>query len=142
MRQFKQNLKATVSTMLIVSALVISWNKEARSGVLENLERERALVIKTILNPELSPVDRQKNLANHQLRLIDLERMVLRDNKLKGRNTPTVRKAFANYDLTFLLHASTEKNLSITDNWLSEIGLSTQNVMSAELKRKPGQNNE
>ena len=35
--------------------------------------------------------------------------MVLRDDKLTGRNTPQVRRAFANYDLTFLVHASAEK---------------------------------
>jgi hypothetical protein len=68
------------------------------------------------------------------MRLIDLERMVLRDDKLKGRNTPTVRRAFENYDLTFLLHAATEKNLTITDNWLAELGITTQNIMSAQIK--------
>ena len=73
------------------------------------------------------------------MRLIDLERIVLRDNKLKGRNTPTVRRAFNNYDLTFLLHAATEKNLTLTDGWLSQLGITTQSLMSAQIKRQSGE---
>ena len=62
--------------------------------------------------------------------------MVLRDKKLKGRNTPTVRRAFENYDLTFLVHSAVEKNVSILDNWLDQLGVTTQSVMSATLRRR------
>ena len=47
--------------------------------------------------------------------------------------------AFENYDLTFMLHAATERNLSITDNWLSQIGITTQSVMSASIGRRLGE---
>jgi len=124
-------IASTISIAILSSNLVIT---PASAGVLENLERERASVLKSILDPELSPLERQKKIQGSKMRLIDLERMVLRDDKLKGRNTPTVRRAFENYDLTFLLHAATEKNLTITDNWLAELGITTQNIMSAQIK--------
>jgi hypothetical protein len=103
----------------------------AMADSLENLERERAILIEAMLNPELSPAERQQRMEAEKRRLVDLERMVLRDDALKGKNTPIVRKAFANYDLTFLVHASTEKNLSLMDNWLEQVGVSTQTLMSA-----------
>ena len=124
-------IASTISIAILCSNLAIT---PASAGVLENLERERASVLKSILDPELSPLERQKKIQGSKMRLIDLERMVLRDDKLKGRNTPTVRRAFENYDLTFLLHAATEKNLTITDNWLAELGITTQNIMSAQIK--------
>jgi hypothetical protein len=124
-------IASTISIAILCSNLAIT---PASAGVLENLERERASVLKSILDPELSPSERQKKIQGSKMRLIDLERMVLRDDKLKGRNTPTVRRAFENYDLTFLLHAATEKNLTITDNWLAELGITTQNIMSAQIK--------
>jgi hypothetical protein len=103
----------------------------AMADSLENLERERAILVEAMLNPELSPAERQQRLEAEKRRLVDLERMVLRDDALKGKNTPVVRKAFANYDLTFLVHASTEKKLSLMDNWLEQVGVSTQTLMSA-----------
>ena len=57
--------------------------------------------------------------------------MVLRDEALKGKNTPVVRRAFSNYDLTFLVHAAMEKKISLMDNWLEQVGVSTGTLMSA-----------
>ena len=139
MENIKKKLKTAV---VITSTIILSSNlmiKSTNAGVLENLERERASVIKHILDPELSPSERQKKIQSSKMRLIDLERIVLRDNKLKGRNTPTVRRAFNNYDLTFLLHAATEKNLTLTDGWLSQLGITTQSLMSAQIKRQSGE---
>ena len=108
----------------------------AQAGTLENLERERALVIESILDPNLTPEERAQKIEGAKARLVDLERMVLRDKKLNGRNTPTVRRAFENYDLTFMIHAATERKLSLTDNWLSQLGITTQGVMSASIRRR------
>ncbi len=108
----------------------------AQAGTLENLERERAIFIDSLLDPEATPGERMEKVRISQRRLIDLERMVLRDKSLTGRNTPTVRRAFENYDLTFLVHASTEKNVSAVDAWLGEIGITTQSLMSAKMGRR------
>ncbi len=122
---------------IIISALfAMLGSTAAHAGTVENLERERALVIEKILNPALTPDERSQRLVSSKARLVDLERMVLRDKSLKGRNTPTVRRAFENYDLTFLVHASTERNLSLTDNWLTQMGITTHNIMSATIRSR------
>ena len=108
----------------------------AQAGTLENLERERAIFIDSLLDPEATPGERMEKVRISRRRLVDLERMVLRDKSLAGRNTPVVRRAFENYDLTFLVHASTEKNVSAIDAWLGEIGITTQSLMSAKMGRR------
>ena len=119
-----------------LAATVASAGTVAIAGPLENLERERAILIDTLLDPELAPGDRQAKVEIAKARLVDLERIVLRDDKVVGRNTPTVRRPFANYDLTFLVHASLEKNIAIIDTWLGEVGVSTAALMSARQGRR------
>lgn len=115
----------------IAGAVLALSSGMAFADSLENLERERAILVEAMLNPELSPADRQQRIESEKRRLVDIERMVLRDDALKGKNTAVVRKAFSNYDLTFLVHASTEKKLSLMDNWLEQVGVSTQTLMAA-----------
>ena len=88
-----RNLTTAASLGMLVCAASIS---DSNAGTLENLERERALVIESILNPELKPEERAEEIERAKPRLVDLERIVLRDPKMKGRTTPTVRRAFEN----------------------------------------------
>jgi hypothetical protein len=120
-----------VKTLSIAASVVAFSSGLALADSLENLERERAQLIEAMLDPALAPADRQSRIDSEQRRLVDLERMVLRDEALKGKNTPVVRKAFANYDLTFLVHASLEKKVALMDNWLDQIGVSTHTLMAA-----------
>ena len=122
-------LGAALAAAAIVSAPV-------RAGTIENLERERAITLETLLSPNMTQAERFAKVAVSEARLVDLERMVLRDKALDGRNTAAVRKAFANYDLTFLVHAATEKNLTVTDQWLEQLGLTSQNIMMANRRRR------
>ena len=108
----------------------------AAAGTLENMERERAILLETILSGDMNASERESRIQVARTRLVDLERMVLRDKKLIGRNTPAVRAAFDNYDLTFLVHASTEKGRSIADHWLGEVGVSTTALMNARIGRR------
>lgn len=108
----------------------------AAAGTLENLERERAMLIETMLAPELSVVERQVKIEEAKRRLLDLERLVLRDDSLTGRATPTIRRAFASYDLTFLAHASAEADRAPIDVWLEQIGVSTESLMAARRGRR------
>ena len=108
----------------------------ASAGTVENLERERAILIDTLLNADVTPAQRDAELSNSRHRLVDLERMVLRDDSLVGVSTPTVKRAFANYDLTFLVHAAAENEMSVIDNWLEQMGLTTQSLMSAKRARR------
>ena len=121
---------------LFASVVFAAQSAPARADTLANMERERALLIEAMLDGEISPAERQVRLEAAQRRLLDLERIVLRDDKLVGRNTPQIRRAFANYDLTFLVHASAEKNRTTADTWLTQLGLSTQSLMSAKHGRR------
>ena len=105
----------------------------AHASTIENLERERSILIKTFLDSDIKTEERYKKLEYSKKRLIDLERMVLRDRSLHGRNTPHIKRAFANYDLTFLVHGALENNISVIDAWLSQIGVSTQSLMSTKI---------
>jgi len=116
-------------------SLAMAVSAATQAGTLENMERERALMIGTLLSSELSIEQRQQQVQLAQRRLIDLERMVLRDQDLVGKNTPVVRTAFENYDLTFLVHASTEKDKLVIDQWLEQLGLTTSTLMNSRMGR-------
>ncbi len=120
----------------IVLLGLMSFTGVAQAGTVENLERERALALKTSLSPDMSPSERENSMEVSRARLVDLERMVMRDDSLKGRNTPAVRTAFQNYDLTFLVHASIEKNRTLIDHWLEQVGVTTNSLMSARVGRR------
>jgi len=123
-------------TMSLPVALAMLAAAPAMAGALENMERERAVLIQAFLDPELKPSEREARLETAKRRLVDLERMTLRDEGTTGRNTPVVRRAFSNYDLTFLVHAAVEKNLAVADQWMDQLGLTTQSVMSARHGRR------
>lgn len=128
------NRGTTLLLAAFVSSLVASG--AALAGTVENLERERAIAIETLLSPNMDPAERQSSVEIARTRLVDLERMVLRDDGLRGRNTPAVRAAFENYDLSFLVHASIEKNRSLIDHWLEQLGVTTNSLMSARIGRR------
>ncbi|MEE8214575.1 MAG: hypothetical protein V3R79_08305 [Alphaproteobacteria bacterium] len=108
----------------------------AQAGSLENLERERAMLMQAMLSAEMSAKERQGRVTLSRNRLIDLERMVLRDKKLVGHNSPAVRAAYENYDLTFLVHASIERDRALLDHWMHQVGVSTQSLMNAKVGRR------
>ena len=123
---------------IAAAALVLAagFSVPAYAGSLENMERERALMLDSMLTSELTPEKRQARVENSRNRLIDLERLVLRDKSLVGRSTPSVRAAYENYDLTFLVHASTENNRTLLDHWLQQVGVSTESLMNARIGRR------
>ncbi len=130
------NIGKRALTGIAAAGVLIVLGTAAHAGPLENMERERAIMIETLLSGDIDNTQRQGRLEIARTRLVDLERMVLRDKSLIGKNQPLVRAAFENYDLTFVVHASVEKNRSLADHWLSEIGLSTQAIMNARSGRR------
>jgi hypothetical protein len=123
----KRVLVSVAVAMLTLPAL--AGGNEIRS--LENLERERAQLVETIIAPQLSAAARERKLESTRRRLVDMERMVIRDDRLLGSNTPVVEAAFKHYDRTFLVHAAAEKKLLINDHWLMQVGLSTDVLMNS-----------
>ena len=123
------------TTLTLAAALIVAAGA-AQAGSIENLERERAIAIETLLSSEMTPAERHAKISVSKGRLIDLERIVLRDTSLKGRATPAVKKIFDNYDLAFLVHAATENNLTVMDHWLEQLGLTAQSLTIAQRRRR------
>ena len=132
MKQLRKILPLIVSTV----CFGLAFSQYAAAGTLENMERERAIMLEALLSGDLDVAERQNRINVSRKRLVDLERMVLRDKNLINKNTPVVRAVFENYDLSFLVHASVEKNRGLADHWLSEIGVSTQTLMNARMGRR------
>ncbi len=130
-----RKIPALALTVVFTTAAFAGTNF-AQAGTLENMERERALLVQTFMDPTLDPAQRQASIASTNRRLVDLERMVLRDKSLRGKNTKVVRHAFKNYDVSFMAHASAEKNLTLVDNWMEQFGLSTETLMTANVGRR------
>ncbi len=119
-----------------VFAAATGFALDAHAGSLENMERERAILLHSLLSAEFTPEKRQNKVEISRNRLLDLERMVLRDKSLVGKNTPAVRAAFDNYDLTFLVHAAVERNRAMLDHWLDQIGVSSKSLMNTRTGRR------
>ena len=129
----KPTHKALGIALFVASASITATSQ---AGSVENMERERAIMLQTMLDPNMTHEERHSKSTLSQRRLIDLERIVLRDKSLSGRNTPIVKRIFSNYDTSFLVHASAEKNLSITDHWFEQLGLSGKSLMAASRRRR------
>ena len=121
---------------LALTAAIGAFAVQAEAGTVENMERERAILIETLRAADMEANERAGKVEISRHRLVDLERMVLRDDSLTGRNTSTVRRAFANYDLTFMVHSASEQQVAVIDVWLGQLGLTTQTLMSASKGRR------
>jgi hypothetical protein len=131
----KHLIKTTALSAVLAATFSVMTLGAANAGSLENLERERAILIEAYLDGGLSADERSGKTAGIQRRLVDLERMAMRDDALTGKNTPDVRRAFSNYDLTFMVHASLENDTPVVEHWLSKLGLSTSTLMAARVGR-------
>ncbi|MEQ8395350.1 hypothetical protein [Thalassobaculum sp.] len=118
----------------LVAATLLAGS--AAAGPLENLERERAGLLAILLDPALDPDTRQVRAEPALRRLVDLERMVLRDTRSASEPDALARRAFADYDLTFLVHASVEQGLTPLELWLDRLGLSSSRLRSARVGRR------
>ncbi|OUR90656.1 hypothetical protein A9Q81_19115 [Gammaproteobacteria bacterium 42_54_T18] len=118
---------------LFVSSITLL---HAESRTLSNLERERSSLMEIVVQEEFSPIERKRKIALSQRRLMDMERMVIRDDRLLGANDPMVKKAFDHYETTFLVHASVEANQHIVDFWLQQLNLDSQSILESKRGRR------
>lgn len=117
---------------LLCAVLMVSLPTQANElRLLENLERERAHLIELMLDVALDPDKRRTLIENKVRRLVDLERMVMRDKRLEGNTHINVQRAFKSYDLTFMAHASLEQKQSLVAHWVDQTGLSNDAIMTS-----------
>ena len=130
----KQILKRKM--LLGLTLVGLSTMAQAQSSTLTNLERERGAFLETLTSEQLKPAQRAEQIAQSQRRLLDLERMVIRDDRLLGSKDPLVKQAFNHYDTTFLVHASAEAKQHVVDFWLAQLQLDNEQVMSSRKGRR------
>jgi len=129
-------MKGYLNIMCAVVVLGSCVTAVADSKSLENLERERVDLMNVVLDASLSVEERSQRIGVSEQRLVDLERMVMRDDRLMGSKAPLVRRAFADYDGTFLVHASVESKRHIVDFWMHTLGLDTASIMGSRKGRR------
>ena len=98
---------------------------------LKNLERERAAFLDNALSSSEDGEAQHSSTKNKLRQLSDMERMVIRDDRLVQQNSILVSNAFSQFELTFLVHASAEKNATVLSHWLEEVGFSNQAILTA-----------
>mgnify|MGYP001156974949 FL=1 len=118
---------------VILSFIICS---QANANSIDTLERERAKTLNLILDKSISIGERKKRLEISKMRLLDLERMTINDKNINKNPNHRTIKAFENFDLTFLVHSSLEKEKPISVIWLEKIGFTTENLMSTRVTRK------
>ena len=120
--------------LILILSLTICSNANANS--IDSLERKRAEVLNLVLDKSISIGERKKRLEISKMRLLDLERMTINDKNINKNPNHRTIKAFENFDLTFLVHSSLEKEKPISVTWLEKIGFTTENLMSTRVTRK------
>ena len=65
-------VQALITTLTILTTALTAGHVNA--GSIENLERERTILVGNLLTPEITGEERQAKLSVSQRRLIDLER--------------------------------------------------------------------
>ena len=113
---------------LLISAALISAPAEAK--LLENLERERSIMVSYLLDADLNVAQRNEKIDFSKRRLADLERIALNDEALKESRNSLVLEVFKNYEMSFLVHSAAESGRSMSTHWFEGIGLSTTDLMN------------
>ena len=127
-------MKKTIISVLAL-AMTAGMSASATADSLENLERERALTVATMLDSTMDVEARWNKLNLSRVRLADLEVMVINDKSLKNNYSNRVKHALSNYELTFLAHASAEYNKSIAAHWFDTVGLNTDQLLASRVAK-------
>jgi hypothetical protein len=125
--------KSIAKLTLLISLVASSC---ANASPIGPLERERARTLNLILDKTISIAERKKKLEKSKMKLLDLERMTINNKQInKNPDTHTIR-AFEDFDLTFLVHNSFEKNKPLSVTWFEKMGLTTDNIMNTRVSRR------
>ena len=108
----------------------------AVAGPLESLERERAGIIATALDNNISEESRREKIRTTKDRLFDLERVFLRQEFKPGSIDEREKYALQHYELTFLVHSSLETSEPIISQWLTSLGITTEMILQSKLQRR------
>jgi hypothetical protein len=125
-----------IKTLVIITLFIsIANNVNAKSNslfTLENLERQRAVLLNNLTIKKLNSYERENKTKQLINRLVDLERMVLRDDRIAQSNSVMAKKAFQSYELTFLVHAASESKKSPMAHWLHSLKITDESIAKSK----------
>lgn len=122
--------------IMLTLMIMISMFSVAEAKTIENLERVRAKTLETMFDKTITIKQRTENIQKLKMKLLEMEKIVLNDNTLSKNPSNYTIKAFENFNSTFLVHSSLEKDKPITVNWLEEIGFTSENLLKTKAYRK------
>ena len=122
--------------IMLTILLLFTFLNPALATSIENMERTRAALISIMLDANMNADKKQNKLISFKLRLLDSERIVINDKKIIQKPDRYTIKAFEEFELSFLVHASIENNLDISDHWFNQMGLTTSNLENTRLITK------
>ena len=122
--------------IMLTMLLLLNFLNPALATSIENMERTRAALISVMLDANMNLDKKQNKIKNFKLRLLDSESIVINDKKIIQNPDRYTIRAFEEYELSFLVHASIENNLDISDHWFNQMGLTTSNLENTRLITK------
>jgi hypothetical protein len=129
-------MKRLIKTLVVITLFIsITNNVNAKSNslfTLENLERQRAVLLNNLTTKQLTAYERETKTKQLMNRLVDLERMVLRDDRIAQSNSIMAKKAFQRYELTFLVHAASETKKSPVAHWLNALKITDESIAKSK----------
>lgn len=131
----KNIFKTLTQISLLSTAIAIGMCASAMANPLfslENLERERAALLATLSDATLNTQERHNKANQIYRRMSDIERMVLRDERIAKSDKIIVKRAFESYELTFLVHASAEANLLPMSHWLHSMNIDSSAINKSQ----------
>ena len=122
-------LRKILVVVSIVFSMICHVNAKPNSlFTLENLERQRAALLNNLTTKQLNAYQREQQTKHLIKRLVDLERMVLRDDRIAESNSVMAKNAFQRYELTFLVHAGSESKKSPMAHWLYSLKITDESI--------------
>ena len=125
-------IKFISSVLLVLITMTNSYAKPNPLFTLENLERERAVFLDNLTTTKLNAYQRKQQSKHIIKRLIDMERMVLRDDRIAMSNSIMAKNAFQHYELTFLVHAGSESNKAPMAHWLHSLNITDEKIYKSK----------
>jgi hypothetical protein len=123
------NSSKILAVFMIFISMVSNVNAKPNSlFTLENLERQRATLLNNLITKQVSSYQREQETKKLIKSLVDLERMVLRDDRIVASNSIMAKKAFQSYELTFLVHAGSESEKSPIAHWLYSLKITDESI--------------
>ena len=124
-----------IKTMFTV-IMILTMFSGVKAETVENLERMRAKTLTVMFDKNINLNKRADKVQKLKLKLLDMEKIVLNDENLSNNPSSNTIKAFENFNFTFLVHSSLEKDKPIAINWLEELGFSSENLFRSRVFRK------